>query len=419
MIDSSILAKESSKPANDVSTEKVRLESVCLLITDGKHGDCQDEEGSGYYFLSAKDVKNGKLNYDGARQITRDDFLQTHRRTQLEPDDLLLSNSGTIGRMALAEDSELTDRTTFQKSVAILKPDKNQVYPRWLFYYLHHVIEQLIGFAGGTAQKNLLLRDLRAFEIELHPLGVQKRIAETLSAYDDLIDNNNRRIALLEEAIHRLYREWFVHLRFPGHEHTPVVGSVPEGWEKRPLGEVVNVNPKTNYEKGKPSPYVPMAAVSEKSMIISGTEERPIKGGPKFVNGDTLLARITPCLENGKTGFVQFLETDEIVASGSTEFIVLREGVLSRYWIYCLARTHEFRQHAINSMVGSDGRQRVQPVSVMGYQVPVPPKPIVSDFGDYAQKIFKQINTLNRQNGKLREARDALLPRLMNGSLPV
>ena len=101
------------------------LEEITTLITDGKHGDCQDLASSGYYFLSVKDVKDDRLNYEKARQVTQKDFEETHRRTNLEPGDILFTNTGTIGRMAIASANELTRRTTFQKSVAILKPRIN------------------------------------------------------------------------------------------------------------------------------------------------------------------------------------------------------------------------------------------------------------------------------------------------------
>ena len=159
-----------------------RLADICAQITDGKHGDCQDEPNSGFYFLSCKDVANGKLNYEHARQITEVDFLDTHRRTKFAPSDVLITNSGTIGRMALAPDNELTRKTTFQKSVAILKPIPSRVEPSFLYYALQSDIHRLIEFAGGTAQKNLLLRDLRSFEVPLPPLPVQRRIAGILSA---------------------------------------------------------------------------------------------------------------------------------------------------------------------------------------------------------------------------------------------
>ena len=112
--------------------QPVKLEDICSQITDGKHGDCNNKEESGYYFLSCKDVAGGRLNYEKARQITKEDFVDTHRRTKLEPNDLLITNSGTIGRMAIAPDNELTKRTTFQKSVAILKPIKSRIEPRFL-----------------------------------------------------------------------------------------------------------------------------------------------------------------------------------------------------------------------------------------------------------------------------------------------
>jgi type I restriction enzyme S subunit len=220
-----------------------KLEEICSQITDGKHGDCQPEENSGFYFLSCKDVFDGKLNYGNARQITEADFVDTHRRTKLEPSDIIITNSGTIGRMAIAPDNDLTRRTTFQKSVAILKPIPNQVEPRFLYYLLQSDLRRLTDFAGGTAQKNLLLRDLRDFPVELPPLLTQRRIAGILSAYDDLIENNQRRIEILEEMARSLYHEWFVNFRFPGHEKVPLVdsplGLIPKGWEVGTVEEVV------------------------------------------------------------------------------------------------------------------------------------------------------------------------------------
>ena len=106
------------------------LAQLTLNITDGKHGDCVNESGSGYYFISCKDIANGNINYENARQITKKDFLETHKRTVLEPNDILVTNSGTIGRMAFVKDIPLTYRTTFQKSVAIVKPDSNKILPR-------------------------------------------------------------------------------------------------------------------------------------------------------------------------------------------------------------------------------------------------------------------------------------------------
>jgi len=143
------------------------LNDVCKQITDGKHGDCTGEDCSGYYFLSAKDVRGGTLNYEGARQITRADFEETHRRTDLEPGDILVTNSGTIGRLAIAPSDDRTSRTTFQKSVAILKPLRTAIDSRFAFHCLSSGLARFVNLSAGTAQKNLLLRDLRAYRLAL------------------------------------------------------------------------------------------------------------------------------------------------------------------------------------------------------------------------------------------------------------
>lgn len=161
---------------------KTKMGEICYLITDGKHGDCENQDGSGYYFLSAKDVKNNTLNYEGARQITKKDFEETHRRTDLKPGDVLVTNSGTIGRMAIAPDDEKTYRTTFQKSVAIIKPIPSIIDNIFCCYYLRADLSKLINASAGTAQKNLLIGDLKNFWIKIPPLSEQRAIVRRLDA---------------------------------------------------------------------------------------------------------------------------------------------------------------------------------------------------------------------------------------------
>jgi type I restriction enzyme S subunit len=160
---------------------EVSLGSVCKSITDGKHADCENDAGSGYFFLSAKDVKNELLNFESARQITQSDFEETHRRTNLEPGDLLITNSGTIGRMAIAPNDPRTFRTTFQKSVAILKPRKGVIDGVYAYFCLMSGLSRLVGVSAGTAQKNLLIRDLREYTFRMpESLDEQQSIAGIL-----------------------------------------------------------------------------------------------------------------------------------------------------------------------------------------------------------------------------------------------
>ena len=161
-----------------------------------------------------------------------------------------------------------------------------------------------------------------------------------------------------------------------------------------------------------------MSDLPTESRVIQKAIKREGRSGSKFRNGDTLFARITPCLENGKTGFVNFMDDNE-VGQGSTEFIVMRSNRVTPEYVYCLARTYNFRENAIKSMIGSSGRQRVQVSSFEKYMVLIPPLKILDLFRCFTELLFDQIKNLHIQNQKLRAARDLLLPRLMNGEIAV
>jgi type I restriction enzyme S subunit len=272
----------------------------------------------------------------------------------------------------------------------------------------------------GAAQAQITIENLSQYQITLPSIKTQRRIASILFAYDDLIENNRRRIQLLEQAARLLYKEWFVYLRFPGHEHTQIKDGIPEGWERITVPEVVDINPREHIAKGSDIHYIPMSSLSETGMTVdlSETEIRKNSTSVRFRNGDTLFARITPCLENGKTGYVNFLKEGE-VACGSTEFIILRGMRVSPFFTYCLARTYDFRENAIKSMIGSSGRQRVQTSCFTEYVIGLPPKYLLKQFDDAASRLFAMIKCLMKQIRRLSQSRDLLLPRLMDGEVAV
>ena len=292
-------------------------------------------------------------------------------------------------------------------------------------YFVKVLLEytDLSPFITGAAQPKLSQANLRLVEIPCPPLATQRAFTRVLSAYDDLIENNTKRIKILEEMARSLYREWFVNFRFPGHEKVRMVssplGKVPERWEVMPVSAAVELNPRTVVRKEGEKPFVPMNALSNDSMLINGVESREGNSGAKFKNGDTLFARITPCLENGKTGYVQFLADDDAVAFGSTEFVVMREGRLTREMIYLLARYDAFRNHAIKSMSGASGRQRVQERCFDTFLVAIPPMGLAGRFTEISRPLFRQAHTLSMASERLRAARDLVLPRLLSGELPV
>ena len=278
-------------------------------------------------------------------------------------------------------------------------------------------------YVTGAAQPKLSQANLRIIQLSLPPLPIQRRIAGILSAYDDLIENNQRRIKILEEMARRIFREWFVYFRFPGHEDCRMVesplGEIPEGWEVKFLPDCVAINPRVQVPREGTKPFVPMSCLSSDSMLINDIESREGNSGSKFQNGDTLFARITPCLENGKTGYVQFLSGSDLVAFGSTEFIVLRSKSLTPELVYLLARSDEFRGVAIKSMSGATGRQRVQEKCFDDYPVIQPLPNLLDDFSAMVKPSFDLSYKLHLETQNLRRTRDLLLPRLLSGQIDV
>ena len=160
------------------------LRELCHNITDGKHGDCTNLENSEYYFISAKDIINGKIDYTNSRQITREDYLEVNKRLKFEIGDILITNSGSIGKIAIAEDIEKTPRTTFQKSVAIIKSDKKLIESKYLVSILDLNKNELNKQSAGSSQKNLLLRDINNFKIPLPPLALQQQFARVVESVE-------------------------------------------------------------------------------------------------------------------------------------------------------------------------------------------------------------------------------------------
>jgi type I restriction enzyme, S subunit len=395
------------------------IKDISLLVTDGKHGDCQDEHGSGFYFVSCKDVKDGWIDYSGARQITESDYLDTHRRTQLEVNDIVITNSGTIGRMALVPNAPETYRTTFQKSVAIIKPNQENVAPQWLYYSLMANREALTAWAGGTAQKNLLLRDLRAFNVEVPPLPTQRKIAAILSAYDDLIENNLRRIKILEEMAQNLYREWFVKFRFPGHQHARFtdspLGRIPEGWEVKSLGQLADqIRDGINPDWVDPeTPYFGLEHLPRKSITLSawGIASEVQSTKLLFKKGDILFGKIRPYFH--KVGVAPL--------SGvcSSDTIVIRPRSVDWFGLVLgCTSSAEFVEHATATSQGTK-MPRANWNVLVNYRIPMAPQPILGHYNEFISEIVSQLHNFVFRNQTLRRTRDLLLPRLISGEVDV
>ena len=395
------------------------LAELTLNITDGKHGDCRGKDDSGYYFISCKDIREGQIHYEDARQIIEEDFWDAHKRTRLEPDDILVTNSGTIGRMAFVRDVPLTYRTTFQKSVAIVKPDKAKIFPKYLYYQLQNCVDDFINRSNGAAQKNLLLSTMRAFKMNIHEdEDLQMHIAAILSAYDDLIENNQKQIKLLEEAAQRLYKEWFVDLRFPGHETTPIVDGVPEGWKQDTINSIIELQSGFAFKSADFCDSGTYKIVTIKNVQdglfdgknVSKINDIPARMPPhcRLNDGDILLSLTgnvgRVCVVNGQDYLL-----NQRVAKIKSDYPV---------YAYCLFRSSDMFT-SMGNLANGAAQQNLSPIKTGQIKTLIPSVSLLIRFEVTASAYLKQMLNLNKQIELFQQARDRLLPKLMNGEIEV
>ena len=180
---------------------------------------------------------------------------------------------------------------------------------------------------------------------------------------------------------------------------------------------MLDVNPKRSLSRGQVAPYLDMANMPTRGHAPDSIVDRPFGSGTRFTNGDTLFARITPCLENGKTAYVDFLHANE-VGWGSTEYIVLKpKPPLPDEFAYCVARSARFPEFAIRNMSGTSGRQRVSVAALAGFSMTAPPASLAAQFGHVAGLLFERASRAVRESYTLAALRDTLLPKLISGEV--
>ena len=277
---------------------------------------------------------------------------------------------------------------------------------RFTYYFLKAI--DFTRYNSGSAQASLNRNFIYPIPLRVPEASEQRAIASVLGALDDKIELNRRMNETLEALAQSLFKSWFV---------DATQSALPKGWREVPLPEAIEVNPSCPLRKGAVAPYLDMANMPTRSARALEVIDREFGSGMRFMDGDTLVARITPCLENGKTCFVDFLSEGK-VGWGSTEYIVLRpKPPLPPEFAYFLARTDEFRAFAISNMTGTSGRQRVPANCLNNFTVAVPPPELAEKFGQFAHAVFAQMKAHDAESRTLAALRDALLPKLLSGEL--
>jgi len=296
----------------------------------------------------------------------------------------------------------------------VLKAKGSQSLRYW-FYRLQNF--PIRSFAGGAAQPLMTHGILRGIDISVHgDTDVQARIADILATYDDLIENNRRRMTLLEESARLLYREWFVRLRFPGHEHTRVVDGAPRGWACRLLKDIcIEVRETVSPESMEPdTPYIGLEHIPRRSISLGewGSVEQVTSSKHRFGSGDILFGKIRPYFHKVGVAFIDGV--------ASSDAIVIRPiDELMHGFVLMTVSSDGFVADTAQSMKEGSKMPRADWKQMQAYPVALPPPGLLSTFEGMIQPILVQLKTLTFTNQKLRTARDLLLPRLMSGDLTV
>ena len=359
----------------------------------------ENYDGGTIAWITPKDLAgfSGRFIFCGERCITEQGLKSCS--TQLVPaHTVLFSSRAPIGYIAIAGQDVCTNQGF--KSVV---PNESTDY-MFLYYLLKYSKDKIENLGSGTTFKEISGSTMRGIEVFVpEAVEEQRRIASILSMLDDKIEKNIAVNENLQQQAFALFDQLMLE----------------SGDSKCLVSDVAYLNPKRQLSKNQVARCIDMSQLSTSGAFPSGWDMKPFNGGMRFINGDTLLARITPCLENGKTAYIDFLDKKE-VAFGSTEYIVLapREGVPPEY-LYCLARYPAFVDYAVKNMNGSSGRQRVSADTIGKFVMNHPSEDVLRNFGDIATALFMKMRYNSFENLRLVSLRDAILPRLMSGELDV
>lgn len=441
--------------SNPVVTTK--LSDLCELIVDCPHSTPKWTD-SGFVVLRNQNIRNGALDLTSPSYTDEAGYNSRIKRAVPQAGDIVITREAPMGEVCIIPEGL---QCCLGQRQVLLRPKKG-ISNEYLFWALQSpfVKHQISWNEGtGTTVSNIRIPVLKAFEIPRW-FEQEPQIAAQLSAIDNKITLNRQINQTLEQMAQTLFKSWCVDFDpvidnaldaghpipdelqyraearkavresesfkplpdevrqlFPDAFEESELGWVPKGWVMKAVSDALTINPKVKLSKGQNAHFVDMKALPTSGYSIEEVIHKAFSGGAKFERNDVLLARITPCLQNGKTGFVDFLDEDE-VGFGSTEFIVFRgDKDVHHTYIACLARHEKFRQHIMQSMVGSSGRQRVQNGCFNDYFITVPTGDVMNKFAELTQPSFDKFKANTAECSSLAKLRDTLLPKLISGEL--
>ena len=398
--------------------KKVKLKDCCHSISDGDHLP-PPKSNSGVPFVTIANIDaTNHIDFGNTMFVPYEYYNNLNDIRKAKFNDILYSVVGSFGKPVLIKENK---PFAFQRHIAILRPNNEIVDSRFLYYVMlsRDFYMQADTVAIGAAQRTISLTALRNMEVELPSMEIQHRIATILSRYDSLIENYQKQIKLLEEAAQRLYKEWFIDLHFPGHENTKIVDGVPEGWERKKVGEIGTVitgktpstSNKENYGGSIPFITIPdmhtgIYPVSSVFLSEKGAESQSKKYIPQG-------ALIVSCI--GTAGLV-CITKERCQTNQQINSLILDDKEMLHYMYFVFL---SLKEHLNN--IGSNGATmtNVNKSKFEGIDIVVPSSCIIRDFSQRTTPYFENIKSLQSQLCLLTEARDRLLPKLMSGEITV
>ncbi len=369
------------------------LDDVCEFIVDCLHATAPTQD-AGYALIRTPNIGKGRLVLDGVYRVSENTYKKWTRRAVPRANDLVLAREAPAGNVAVIKDGQ--DVCLGQRTVH-LRPDQSQADSDFLCYFMLTPYQQGMLLAGetGATSKHVNMKDIRRLPLEnLPPLEVQRRVGQVLSAYDDMIENNRRRIQLLEEAARLLYKEWFVHLRFPGHEHVSVIDGVPEGWEPGTIANIGSIVTGKTPSKKRESYYggsVPFIKTPDMhgNTVVCKTEESLTEEGAESQANKTLPPRslLVSCI--GTVGAVAFNASNAQTNQQINAIVPKAEA--SRYWSFFMAKT---LKPLLEGMGGGATMANVNKSKFSSIPVVIPSQTLLQQFNSIAKSNIDQIERL-------------------------
>jgi len=377
----------------------------------------------GINFIKAEAL-NGDVTLDrGGFTFINEETHEKLKRSKLQHEDVLVTIAGAnVGKCGFVRPSDVPANTN--QAVGIVRVKKQEANPRYIYYHFKNpsTFAMCQGIGGGqAAQPNINLTMLKGFKVNMPDIGSQNRIVDVIGAYDDLIENSRRRIELLEESARQLYKEWFVCFRFPGHEHIKMIDGVPDGWDKGVIADFFDTTSGGTPSRKNPDFYtgdinwVKTQELNEGFIFSTEekiTDEALSKSSAKLFPEDTLLVSMYGGTNIGRTGILA-----SPAASNQACCALLPKDERSHY-IYASLFFYFKRKELIAVSQGA-AQTNINQQTVRGLKINFAPASLMDVFIDTLLPVYDQIRNLQKEIAYLTQARDLLLPKLMNGEVAV